>query len=51
VTNDVLPLMRRSSIYSNNDEVTQLQKKINELEHLMKKNAKAFFFIRSWLKI
>jgi prophage antirepressor-like protein len=33
ITNDVLPLMRRSSIYSNNDEVTQLQKKINELEH------------------
>ena len=33
VTNDVLPLMRRSSIYSNNEEVTLLQKKINELEH------------------
>ena len=33
VTNDVLPLMRRSSIYSNNDEITLLQKKINELEH------------------
>jgi prophage antirepressor-like protein len=33
ITTDVLPLMRRSSIYSNNEEVTQLQKKINELEH------------------
>jgi len=33
ITKDVLPLMRRSSIYSNNDEITLLQKKINELEH------------------
>ena len=33
ITTDVLPLMRRSSIYSNNDEITLLQKKINELEH------------------
>jgi prophage antirepressor-like protein len=33
ITKDVLPLMRRSSIYSNNDEITLLQKKINELEY------------------
>ena len=33
ITTDVLPSMRRSSIYSNNDEITLLQKKINELEH------------------
>jgi hypothetical protein len=35
--------MRRSSIYSNNDEITLLQKKINELEHqnkLLKNNMK-----------
>ena len=33
ITKEVLPLMRKSSIYSNNDEITLLQKKINELEH------------------
>jgi prophage antirepressor-like protein len=33
ITKEVLPLMRRSSIYSNNDEITLLQKKINELEY------------------
>jgi prophage antirepressor-like protein len=33
ITKEVLPLMRHSSIYSNNDEITLLQKKINELEY------------------
>ena len=33
ITNEVLPLMRKNNVYSNNEEITQLQKKINELEH------------------
>jgi prophage antirepressor-like protein len=33
ITKDVLPLMRKNKLYSNNDEITLLQKKINELEH------------------
>jgi len=33
ITTDVLPLMRKSNIFSNNDEITLLQKKINDLEH------------------
>ena len=33
ITKDVIPSMRKQTIYSNNDEITLLQKKINELEH------------------
>jgi prophage antirepressor-like protein len=33
ITSEVIPLMRKNSIYSNNNEITLLQKKINELEH------------------
>jgi len=32
ITKDVIPTMRKNNIYSNNDEITNLQKKINELE-------------------
>jgi hypothetical protein len=33
LTNDVLPLMRKNNIYSNDNEINKLLKKINELEY------------------
>ena len=32
IKNDVLPLMRKSNLYSTDSQITKLQKKINELE-------------------
>ena len=43
ITKDVIPSMRKQTIYSNNDEITKLQEKINELESknkILKNNLK-----------
>ena len=32
IKKDILPLMKQNNIYSNNNEITKLQKIINELE-------------------
>jgi prophage antirepressor-like protein len=46
ITKDVIPLMRKNTIYSNNDEITILQEKINKLENknkILKNNLKILY--------